>query len=73
MTQGEQHMLKAIKRGFTLVELAVVSAILAGLAIAVITYVTSTSGTVDSEMQNTVDELNSGVDTSGLGNYGSTE
>jgi prepilin-type N-terminal cleavage/methylation domain-containing protein len=56
--------------GFTLVELAVVSAILAGLAVAVVTYVGSTSQTVNTEMTATVDEVRTGVDTSGLGQYG---
>jgi prepilin-type N-terminal cleavage/methylation domain-containing protein len=55
--------------GFTLVELAVVSAILAGLAVAVVTYVGSTSQTVNTEMTATVDEVRTGVDTSGLGQY----
>jgi prepilin-type N-terminal cleavage/methylation domain-containing protein len=62
-------MLKAIKRGFTLVELAVVSAILAGLAIAVIGYVSTTSTKVDDSMDTTVQKLNSGVSTAGLGDY----
>jgi prepilin-type N-terminal cleavage/methylation domain-containing protein len=56
--------------GFTLVELAVVSAILAGLAVAVVTYVGSTSQTVDGAMDSTVGELRTGADTSGLGDYG---
>jgi prepilin-type N-terminal cleavage/methylation domain-containing protein len=56
--------------GFTLVELAVVSAILAGLAVAVVTYVGSTSQTVNTEMTATVSEVRTGVDTSGLGSYG---
>jgi prepilin-type N-terminal cleavage/methylation domain-containing protein len=56
--------------GFTLVELAVVSAILAGLAVAVVTYVGSTSQTVNTEMTATVNEVRTGVDTSGLGQYG---
>jgi prepilin-type N-terminal cleavage/methylation domain-containing protein len=56
--------------GFTLVELAVVSAILAGLAVAVVTYVGSTSQTVNTEMTATVGELRTGVDTSSLGSYG---
>jgi prepilin-type N-terminal cleavage/methylation domain-containing protein len=55
--------------GFTLVELAVVSAILAGLAVAVVTYVGSTSQTVNTEMTATVNEVRTGVDTSGLGSY----
>jgi prepilin-type N-terminal cleavage/methylation domain-containing protein len=56
--------------GFTLVELAVVSAILAGLAVAVVAYVGSTSQTVNTEVAGTVDELRTGVDTSGFGDYG---
>jgi prepilin-type N-terminal cleavage/methylation domain-containing protein len=56
--------------GFTLVELAVVSAILAGLAVAVVTYVGSTSQTVNTEMAATVNEVRTGLDTSGLGQYG---
>jgi prepilin-type N-terminal cleavage/methylation domain-containing protein len=62
-------MLKAIKRGFTLVELAVVAAILAGLAIAIVAFVATESATVDSNMQTAVNKLESGVDTAGLGNY----
>jgi prepilin-type N-terminal cleavage/methylation domain-containing protein len=56
--------------GFTLVELAVVSAILAGLAVAVVTYVGSTSQTVNTGMTATVGEVRTGVDTSSLGSYG---
>jgi uncharacterized delta-60 repeat protein len=63
-----------LRSGFTLGELAVVSAILAGLAIAIITYVSSTSQTVNTEVAATVDELRTGVDIgqlrAGAGGYG---